>query len=146
MSKMGLYDPFGHLKHKLWPKKGWKSNWQFGSRPLKVNNRADFLACKWCAICHWKFLNEGYNFASNFISIKGLYTKLWAPKVVGVLTLGISGLLFRSPGTKRHLGVGPMARHKIYYKGEGGGFSQFQAVVSLVSPSSPMARLCTKMF
>jgi len=22
MSKMGLHDPFGHLKHKLWPKEG----------------------------------------------------------------------------------------------------------------------------
>jgi hypothetical protein len=22
MSKMGLHDPFGHFKHKLWPKKG----------------------------------------------------------------------------------------------------------------------------
>jgi hypothetical protein len=22
MSKMGSHDPFGHLKHKLWPKKG----------------------------------------------------------------------------------------------------------------------------
>jgi hypothetical protein len=22
MSKMGSYDPFGHLKHKLWPKEG----------------------------------------------------------------------------------------------------------------------------
>jgi hypothetical protein len=22
MSKVGLHDPFGHLKHKLWPKKG----------------------------------------------------------------------------------------------------------------------------
>ncbi len=21
MSKMGLHDPFGHLEHKLWPKK-----------------------------------------------------------------------------------------------------------------------------
>ncbi len=27
-----------------------------------------------------------------------------------------------SPGTKCHLGVGPMAKHKVYYKGEGGGF------------------------
>jgi hypothetical protein len=25
------------------------------------------------------------------------------------------------------LGVGPMAKHKIYYKGEGGGFPQVQA-------------------
>jgi hypothetical protein len=22
MSKMGSHDPFGHLKHKLWPKEG----------------------------------------------------------------------------------------------------------------------------
>ncbi len=31
MSIMGSHDPFGHLKHKLWPKKGWESNWQFDS-------------------------------------------------------------------------------------------------------------------
>ncbi len=24
MSKTGLHDPFGHLKHKLWPKEGLK--------------------------------------------------------------------------------------------------------------------------
>jgi len=41
---MGSYDPFGHLKHKLWPKERQESNWQFDSRPLKVGNRPDFLA------------------------------------------------------------------------------------------------------
>jgi len=41
-------------------------------------------------------------------------------------------------------GCGPMARHKVYYKGEGGGFPQVQAVVSLVSLSLPVARPCTK--
>jgi hypothetical protein len=56
------------------------------------------------------------------ISIGGLHTKLCAPKVAEVLTLGISGLPFGSPKTKCHLGVGPMAKHRIYYKGEGGGF------------------------
>jgi hypothetical protein len=34
MSKMGSYDPFGHLKHKLWPKEG----------PGKVENHLDLLA------------------------------------------------------------------------------------------------------
>jgi len=29
---------------------------------------------------------------------------------------------FRSPGTKCHLDVGLVERHKIYYKGEGGDF------------------------
>ncbi len=30
-------------------KKGWESNWQFDSRPLKVRNRPDFLAFRWHA-------------------------------------------------------------------------------------------------
>jgi hypothetical protein len=36
------------------------------------------------------------------------------------------------------LGVGLVARHKVYYKGEGGGFPQVRALVSLVSPSLPV--------
>ncbi len=47
MSKMGLHDPFGHLKHKLWPKEGLGvklTNCQFDSQPLKVGNHPDFLA------------------------------------------------------------------------------------------------------
>jgi hypothetical protein len=61
-------------------KKGWKSNWQFDSRPLKVKNWPNFLACRWCATYSWKALDKGYNFASDFITIKGLHTKLWGPK------------------------------------------------------------------
>jgi len=67
-------------------------------------------------------LNEGYNFALDFISMRGLHTKLWAPKVVGVLVVGISGLTLGSLEPKWHLGAGLVARHKVYYKGEGGGF------------------------
>ncbi len=37
-----------------------------------------------------------------------------------------------------------MAMHKVYYKGEGGGFPQVRAVVSLVSLCLPVAYLCTK--
>jgi hypothetical protein len=117
-------------------KKGWKSIWQFNIRPLKVNKHPNFLAFRWRAIYCWKALNEGYNFILNIIAIRGLHAKLWAPKVAGISTLGILGLPF---GTKCHLGVGPMARHKVYYKGEGGGFPQVRAVVSLVSPSLPVA-------
>jgi hypothetical protein len=69
MSKMGSHDPFEHFKHKLC---------------LKVRNRPDFLACKWRATYRWKAFDEGYNFASYLISIEGLHTKLWPPKVVGV--------------------------------------------------------------
>jgi len=63
---------------------------------------------------------------------------------MGVPTLGISRLPFGSPGTKCHLDVGLVERHIIYYKGEGGGFPQVRAVVSLVNPSLPVARLSTK--
>jgi len=47
-------------------------------------------------------------------------------------------------GEKGHLDVGLVERHKVYYKGEGGGFSQVWAVVSLVSSNLPMAHPSTK--
>jgi hypothetical protein len=83
----------------------------------KVGNHPDFLACRWHGTYHWKDLDEAYNFASYFTLIGGFHTKLWPPKVVGV-----KFRKFGSPGTKWHLSVGPMAKHKKYYKGEGGGF------------------------
>jgi hypothetical protein len=36
------------------------------------------------------------------------------------------------PGKKNYLDIGPVERCKVYYKGEGGGFPQIQAVMSLV--------------
>jgi hypothetical protein len=93
----------------------------------------------------WKSLNEGYNFASDFISIRGLHAKLWGPKVTGVSTLAILGLPLGSPGTKCHLDVGLMERHKVYYKGEGDGFPQVRATVNLVSLSCEWLVLAPKM-
>jgi len=62
--------------------------------------------------------------------------------------VGISGFPFGSlngsPETKCHLDVGLVERHKVYYKGEGGGFSQIRAVVTFVSPSLPVACPSTK--
>jgi hypothetical protein len=49
---------------------------------------------------------------------------LWAPKVMGVPTMGILKLPLGSLRTKCHLDVGPMERYKKYYNGEGGGFPQ----------------------
>jgi len=62
----------------------------------------------------------------------------------GVLILEISRLLTWKSREKWHLGVAPMANHKEYYKGEGGGFPQVQVVVSHMSLCMPMARPCTK--
>jgi len=40
-----------------------------------------------------------------------------------------------SLGTKCHLDVGLVERHKVYYKGEGDGFPQVWAMVNLMSPN-----------
>ncbi len=56
----------------------------------------------------------------------------------------ISGFPFESLGTKCHLDVGLVERHKVYYKGEGGGFPQVWALVSLMNPSLPTVRFSTK--
>jgi hypothetical protein len=141
---------WAHVTHlNIWntsygQKKSQESNWQFDSRPLKVKNRPDFRVCRKRATYHWKALNESYNFVSDFISVGRLHTKLWGPKVARILTLAISGLPLGSPGTKSHLDVGLVKRHKVYYKEEGGGFPQVWAVMNLVSPSLLMARPTTR--
>jgi hypothetical protein len=58
--------------------------------------------------------------------------------------VGISGLPLGSLGTKCHLDMGLVERHIVYYKGEGDGFFQVWAVVSLVSSILPMAHFSTK--
>jgi len=93
------------------------------------------MACN--ATYCWKALDEGYNFASDRISIRGMLVKLWGSKVVGVPTWAIPGLPLGSPETKSHLDVGPVERCRVYYKGEGGGFPQVRAVVNLMFPCCP---------
>ncbi len=51
-----------------------------------------------------------------------------------VLISGISRLLTWESREKCHLGVVSMSNHRKYYKGEGGGFPQVWAMVSLVNP------------
>jgi len=58
--------------------------------------------------------------------------------------LAISELPLGSPRTKCHLDVGLVERHKVYYKGEGGGFPQVRAMVSLVNSSLPVVHPSTK--
>jgi hypothetical protein len=85
--------------------------------------------------------------------MRGLHEKLWVPKVMGVPILAILGLPLGSPGTKCYLDVGLLERHRVYYKGEGGGSPQVRAMVNLVSPSCPwlvlapkVLQLCTNHF
>ncbi len=76
--------------------------------------------------------------------IEGLHRKLCAPKVVEVVVVGISGFPLRSPETKSHLHVALVENYKVHYMGKVSGFPRIQAMVSLVSPKSPIARPGTK--
>jgi hypothetical protein len=64
--------------------------------------------------------------------------------VAGVQTGTVSGLLLGSPGIKSHSDVGAAERRREYYKGEGDGFPQVRAVVSLVCSSCPWLVLAPK--
>jgi hypothetical protein len=141
--------PIAHLD--IWntsygQKKGRESNWQFDSWPLKVGKRPDSLAFRQHVTYRWKALDEGYNFAIDLIAIEGLHRKLCALKVARVPTMGISGLPLGSHGTKSHLDVAPVERRRVYYKGEGGGFPQVWAMVSLVCPNCSWFVLTPKVF
>jgi hypothetical protein len=83
---------FGHLKQSYGQKKGWKSNWQFDSRPEKVGNRPNLLGCRQRATYRWKSLDDNYNFALDRTSIRGLLAKLWGFKIARILVGAILGL------------------------------------------------------
>ncbi len=144
MFKMGLHDPFGHLKHKLWPKERSGVKLVVWLSTTKSQESSQFACVQVECNIHWKALDEGYNFDLELISIRGLHTKLWAPKVAGVPTLGILGFPLGGSKTKWHLGAGLVARHKAYYKGESGGFPQVWAMMSLVSSNLHVAHPCIK--
>jgi hypothetical protein len=140
---------FAHLD--IWStsygqKKGQESNYQFDSRPQKVGNRPNLLSYGGRATYRWKALNESYNFALDCIAIWGLFAKLWGFKVAGVPFGAISGLPLGSPGKNSHFDVASVEGCRVYYKGEGGGFPQVRAVMSLVCPCYPWLVLAPRVF
>ncbi len=130
MSKMASHEPFGHLQHKLWSKEGprvklavWllttKSRESTWSRCVQVECDTPLESSE-----------ESYNFALNFVPIRGRSEKVWTPKVPRVQTGTVSGLHFGSPGKKCHSDASATVRRREYYMGEGGGFPRIRAVVS----------------
>ncbi len=97
-------------------KKGWEFKNKFDSWPLKVKNHLDLRVCRWRAKYHWKALDEGYNFALDFISMRGLHKKSWAFEVQGIPISKISGLLTWESWEKWHWDATFVANHRKYYK------------------------------
>jgi hypothetical protein len=119
MFKMGLHYSFGHLKHKLWPKEwsgidriylAFNDVWHTIE---KISTRTITLL----QIAHrYEVWLQSYGLPKSWESP---LTRFWDSHL-GIL------------GKKNHLDVASAASHKVYYKGEGGGFPQAWAVVSLV--------------
>jgi len=69
-------------------KKGWESNWQFDSRPLKVGNRPLSDVALKSATRRWKALDEtldeSYNIDSGLVPIRVRGEELWPFKAPGV--------------------------------------------------------------
>jgi hypothetical protein len=144
MSKMGSHHPFGHRKHKLWANErlGVKlAVWLPTTKSWELTQfRHVRVICNIPLKISWWGLQLCFRLHCN----RRFAHEVMRPKVTGVLAVGISGLPLGSFRTKNHLDVALMKRHRIYYKGEGGGFPQVRAVVSLMSLSYPWFVLTPK--
>ena len=145
MSKMGSHCSFGHLKRKLWPKEGpgvqLAGVRQFGLPTTKSreSTRNTWLQ-KTCDIPLERSRRDLQ------LCFRPRRHRRSAPKVMRVQSPGSpAGRDFGTPARESresrdknvHLGATPATWHRVYYKGEGGGFPQVQAVVSLVCPCCP---------
>jgi hypothetical protein len=141
---MALHESFGHLQPKLWAKEGLGVKLVIWLPTTKRQESTRLQCALGCATWRWKALFESYKIGSELVPIGDCGEKLWWPKVPGVQTETVSRLHFGSPGTKSHLCMGVVEQRREYYMGEGGGFPRVRAVVSQVSPRSPVACPNTK--
>ncbi len=141
---MASHESFGHLQPKLWAKEGPGVKLAVWLPTTKSRESTRSQCALGSATWHWKALEESYKIGLKLVPIRDRGKKLWWPKVPGVQTGTISGLHFGSPGTNNHLSVGVAEQRREYYIGEGGAFPRVRAVVSQVSPRSPVACPNTK--
>jgi hypothetical protein len=143
---MGSHDPFGPLKHKLWPKERPWFKLAIWLSIIKSQELTRFtcvqVLCNMPLEISWQGLELCFRPHLNPRSAH----KVMGPQSCKSSNFGNLGVLLGSPETKCHLDVGLVERYKIYYKGEGGGFSQVRVVVNLVSPSCPWFVLAPKVF
>jgi hypothetical protein len=132
MSKMGSHDPFGHLKHKLWPKEGLIVKLAIWLPTTKIQESSRFPHVQVICDIPLASFQQGLQ-----LCFRPHLNRRSARKIMNPQSC-------ESLGTKCHLDVGLVERYRVYYKGEGGGFPKVQAMVSHMNPSLPMARPSTK--
>jgi hypothetical protein len=137
---MGLHDPFEYLKHKLWSKEGLGIKLPIWLPSIKSQELPWFICLQ--VACHislegpWRGIQLCFRSHFNRRSTQ----EIMALQSARSPNFG----KFGNPMTKWHLGASPVAKHREHYKGEGGGFLQVWAMMSLMSLCLPVARLCIK--
>jgi hypothetical protein len=154
MSKMGSHCSFGHLKHKLWPKEGpgiklpvWlPTTKKSGIDPI-------YLAAGGVLHTVGKLSTRATTLLQTTSRSEVFLQSYGAPKSQESHLARFRDLHSGVSGEKNHLDVAFVASHRVYYKGEGGGFPQVRAVVSLVCPcylwlvlAPRVLQLCTNHF
>jgi hypothetical protein len=134
MSKMGSHDPFEYIKHNLWPREGLRVKLQIWL-PTTKSQELPWFSCVQVA-CHIPLESSQQRIQLCF---RLHLNRRPTHKILGLQS-------WRSPNfeTKWHLSVGPVARHREYYKGKGGGFPQVWVMVSLVNSCLHVVRSCIK--
>jgi hypothetical protein len=135
-------------------KKGRESNCQFDSRPLKVGNRPDLLVGRGVRHIVGKLSMRATTLLQTAFQSEVCSQSYGAPKSrKSQLIRRFQDSHLGVPGQKVHLDVASVERRRVYYKGEGGGFPQVGAVLSLVCPGCPwlvlalkVLQLCTNHF
>jgi len=102
---MGSHDPFGHLKHKLWPKEGLGVELAIWLPTIKSQESTRFPFVQ--VACHIPLESSRWGLQLCF---KLHLNQRSDRKVMGPQSRG-------SRGTKCNLDVGLVERHKVYYKG-----------------------------
>jgi len=130
---MGLYNSFGHLKHKLWPKEGPKVKLVVWFPTTKIQESTGFPCVQVACNIPLESFRQGLQLCFRLHLNQRSTRKVMGPQSRGSPNFGNfetpiweSQLWqFRgngSPRTKCHLDVGLMERYRVYYKREGGGF------------------------
>jgi len=122
-----------NLKHKLWPKEGPRVKLPIWLPTRKSQESTQFICLQ--MTCNIPLESSQRKLQLCFrphLNRRSACKVMRAPKSRESQLARVRDSHLGVPGEKSHLDVSFVASHKVYYKGEGGGFPQVRAVVSLV--------------
>jgi hypothetical protein len=133
---MTSHRSFGHLQPKLWAKEGpgvKLAIWLPTTKSREsTSSRRCLEECDMALESSWRELQLWFRTRPDPSLGRGAMAVQSFESPAGT----VSGLHFGSPNKMCHSDVASATSHREYYKGEGGGFPQVRAVVSLVCLSA----------